>query len=136
MLGISDVAGISIRLRILKVCSSYDNIISHFSCRDIDPVEDTESPLFIYREYSSLCCRDIDPVEDTESEKQGDTISDQTTVAGISIRLRILKAQKGERRMQELSEVAGISIRLRILKVSGTALSLSGTKWLQGYRSG
>ncbi len=36
-------------------------------CRDIDPVEDTESSIASSMVSPSTCCRDIDPVEDTES---------------------------------------------------------------------
>src|SRR6266487_384985 len=64
---------------------------------------------------SCFCCRDIDPVEDTESN--GDNVRDRCPdfVAGISIRLRILKASTALINAAVV-EVAGISIRLRILK--------------------
>src|SRR6266516_3170433 len=76
---------------------------------------------------SCFCCRDIDPVEDTESN--GDNVRDRCPdfVAGISIRLRILKASTALINAA-VEEVAGISIRLRILKgpFSPTSLTLLG----------
>ncbi len=64
------VAGISIRLRILKVVDSADKVkMIRQGCRDIDPVEDTERQQF----------------------GAGTVVGDW--VAGISIRLRILKDQ-------------------------------------------
>ncbi len=87
------VAGISIRLRILKgplVSAKRSRV---FGCRDIDPVEDTESTSHAPEEYLQWRCRDIDPVEDTESFKGPIAYRLSTgKVAGISIRLRILKA--------------------------------------------
>src|SRR6266487_2918052 len=86
------VAGISIRLRILKgplVSAKRSRV---FGCRDIDPVEDTESTSHAPEEYLQWRCRDIDPVEDTESFKGPIAYRLSTgKVAGISIRLRILK---------------------------------------------
>jgi len=63
-----EVAGISIRLRILKGSPHTLPAWKMRCCRDIDPVEDTERPHWCaHRSSLSRCCRDIDPVEDTES---------------------------------------------------------------------
>ncbi len=62
-----------------------------YRCRDIDPVEDTERSDAVPRPAPESGCRDIDPVEDTESSKSGFTGFEVVSVAGISIRLRILK---------------------------------------------
>jgi len=64
------VAGISIRLRILKDTYNSRSRIFIFCCRDIDPVEDTERLRRVGLSCVLLfCCRDIDPVEDTERSK-------------------------------------------------------------------
>jgi len=53
-------------LRILKVYQFHIKRIAIIGCRDIDPVEDTESFATISCLELKRCCRDIDPVEDTE----------------------------------------------------------------------
>jgi len=83
-----------------------------------------------------LRCRDIDPVEDTERSLQQAFSRQGCLVAGISIRLRILKAKIAAAKTDMNTVVAGISIRLRILKVICIRLSSPGIDWLQGYRSG
>ncbi len=116
-------------------------------CRDIDPVEDTESRTGYLLAARSQGCRDIDPVEDTESVSLTATcrIMD-IAVAGISIRLRILKgacqtppvvaaiscrdidpvedteSTEVAHVVRHCDAVAGISIRLRILKDQGDPL--------------
>ncbi len=65
------VAGISIRLRILKATIVYyPGRVTEVGCRDIDPVEDTERLTQTRTIPTSSSCRDIDPVEDTESQKR------------------------------------------------------------------
>ncbi len=81
----------------------------------------------------SLSCRGIDPFEDTESLLLCTSVVVIENVAGVSIRLRILKGPKISRPASP-TEVAGVSIRLRILKVS-KALGLRVKDKLQGYRS-
>jgi len=78
-------------LRILKGLAKASRASEHFGCRDIDPVEDTESA--------------------SNTSRKGAMIY----VAGISIRLRILKDDIDPASGQPIA-VAGISIRLRILK--------------------
>src|SRR6266487_400535 len=131
------VAGISIRLRILKVHIQLD------CCLCANGVAGISIRLRILK--AILCSRGSDASEQ---------------VAGISIRLRILKECHPDSVARSPGVVAGISIRLRILKVgfkSGRCTTLMGCRdidpvedteslpvphqadrhhWLQGYRSG
>jgi len=81
-------------------------------------------------------CRDIDPVEDTERYSIFTSNLSTPDVAGISIRLRILKAYAQAATGNRPASVAGISIRLRILKDVKMSTISAAIRSLQGYRSG
>ena len=92
------VADNSIRLRILKDLSVRRLICSRMSCRQFDPVADTESYYFMGEGlFRFLSCRQFDPVADTERAIMWCVVSCVMSVADNSIRLRILKAGGGER---------------------------------------
>ncbi len=60
-------------------------------CRGIDPFEDTESGDGVALVALVASCRGIDPIEDTESTSIERKLRQIGYVAGVSIRLRILK---------------------------------------------
>ncbi len=130
------VAGISIRLRILKASTRSEPTTSVVSVAGIS-IRLRILKGFVVQavKHFLVCCRDIDPVEDTESGMRANGRSTRFRVAGISIRLRILKGvcklvRTCERwSCRDIDPVEDTESRQRRKLSTDTLL-------LQGYRSG